>query len=651
MTNPELDGAGDNDQSKLDAELTSKTTTVDLENGDDSKAQLINANGGAGTDVRYEGTAASSDGEVSFNGLGKEEVMRYADEPFWKRLRVILLVIFWLGWLAMLATAVIIIALAPRCPPRPDNKWYQKETVYQVIPESFYDGSGDGIGDFDGLKTKMDYITSLGVNAVWLNKIFKTSDDWSELAIMDHKELNERFGTTPAAFQAWIKSLQKDSKKVILDLIINQVSEEHDWFKKSIAKEGKYANYFIWKQSAGVPNNWKSQDGSPGWTEDTVRGEWYYHAFGPNYPDLNLNNTDVVDEIKEIMNFWFSSGVSGFHIKDVEFLVEQPDLADDGNKHTEETLYLLEELRAVADSFSLKPGRERFLFGTTYSATANQTADLWGKSNKRRLHMVLPVMEFFDKDTDANKIKEEISGYLSDTGYQWLGLALGNQYVPRIASRLETATHKMIPAIALEMLLPGTPFNYYGDEFGQLNGVTSNPMTGIMTTPMQWNNQDNAGFCMKGAEYTAKDQTKKIWIDQHGSPAPTYKTNNLKASQTHFSSVMSPFQAFGRLLLLRGEESFQWGKTQVCAINKDLLTIKREAYRFPGFVVMMNVGKTEMNFDLSTRTDCVGSKPMATVRFHSSMADQVGETLDFHTRPVVLRSGDVVVLEYEAEEP
>ena len=109
-----------------------------------------------------DGTAASSEkhvinvyGEVSFNGLGKDEVMKYADEPFWKRLRWVLFILFWVGWFAMLVTAVIIIAMAPRCPPRPDLKWYQKETVYQVLPESFKDSNEDGHGDFDGKKNHL----------------------------------------------------------------------------------------------------------------------------------------------------------------------------------------------------------------------------------------------------------------------------------------------------------------------------------------------------------------------------------------------------------------------------------------------------------------------------------------------------------------
>ena len=112
-----------------------------------------------------DGTAASSDGEVSFNGLGKDEVMKYADEPFWKRLRWVLFILFWIGWFAMLITAVIIIAMAPRCPPRPDLKWYQKETVYQVLPETFKDSNEDGHGDFAGKNVFM----------LLLNLIYTTS--------------------------------------------------------------------------------------------------------------------------------------------------------------------------------------------------------------------------------------------------------------------------------------------------------------------------------------------------------------------------------------------------------------------------------------------------------------------------------------------
>merc|ERR1711970_1273398 len=217
MTHPAEDKpeeGAENEKSRLDEELTANTTAVDLDvDPDDSKAHLINANGGAGSDhvdVKIiDGTAASSEGEVSFNGLGKDEVMKYADEPFWRRLRWILFILFWVGWLAMLVTAVVIIAVAPRCPPRPDLKWYQTETVYQVLPESFKDTNDDGIGDYKGLKAETeDYINDeLEVKAVWLSNIYDTDSLASELGILDHKAPRASFGASPEVMKSWMKSL------------------------------------------------------------------------------------------------------------------------------------------------------------------------------------------------------------------------------------------------------------------------------------------------------------------------------------------------------------------------------------------------------------------------------------------------------------
>jgi len=657
MTDPELgkqdeNGSGDNidEKSHLDEDLNNKTVAVDL---DDSKAHLINANGGAGSDhmdVRIiDGTAASSDGEVSFNGLGKDEVMKYADEPFWKRLRWVLFILFWIGWFAMLITAVIIIAMAPRCPPRPDLKWYQKETVYQVLPETFKDSNEDGHGDFAGLQSKMGYIGDLGAKVVWMSDIFKT--DGSELGIIDHMETSDYFDTTNVKLAKWMKELEKEGKKVVLDLVPNQSSKNHTWFKKSQAGDEVFKDFYVWHEgtSATPPNNWKNledgrTDGSA-WTWDDTRGAWYYHKFGSDYPDLNLANDKVVTEIKKIMRYWFDQGVAGFHIKDVQYLVENPEFAEETGapgEHTKDyegTFKVLEELRKVADEYSQKPGRERFLFGTLYDVNKTVTQKYWGEKTedgmKRRLHIALPLMYNGNIDFNAKEVQKMVENRIYDEQGEWIGLGLGNQYTDRIASRL--TSDKLIPAFTLELLLPGTPFNFYGDEFGQKNNAK-----GIAGSPMQWNGGDNAGF-----------SGRQPYIDV----GDDYKTVNAKAGKAHFTDLTT-IKAFKSLVKLRSDagadeindpESFQWGKTRVCAPNKDLFLFSRKATRFPFFAVLMNLGSGEQTVDLSS-VDCVDTKQMGEVVFHASDSSQVGNVLDVHAVPANLKAGDVVVMKFEADE-
>ncbi|XP_005099207.1 neutral and basic amino acid transport protein rBAT [Aplysia californica] len=657
MTHPAEDlpkEGAENEKSRLDEELTANTTAVDLDvDPDDSKAHLINANGGAGSDhvdVKIiDGTAASSEGEVSFNGLGKDEVMKYADEPFWRRLRWILFILFWVGWLAMLVTAVVIIAVAPRCPPRPDLKWYQTETVYQVLPESFKDSNDDGIGDFDGLDPKVDdYIADdLDIKVVWLSNIYETDSLASELGILDHEATSASFGTTPDKMRSWMKSLRKEGKKVILDLVPNQSSKNHTWFQKSRNGDEKFKDFYVWKATTdgNPPNNWKTLDGDPAWTYDDVRKAYYFHQFGTDYPDLNLANEDVVEEIKDIMKFWFDKGVSGFHIKDVEYLVENPDLPDDDADRSQTVNYkgtfeFLEKLREVANQYSDKPGRERVLFATVYKANKNQTMSYWGTEDKKRLHIVLPLMDKFDEKCNANCVYDIVNSQLTDDTDQWLGLALGNQYTSRIASRIGAKTVNLHAAHALELLLPGSAFNYYGDEFGQLNGKV--PAADRLAfnddyrTPMQWNSGPNAGFTSEGV---------KPWLPIGAD----YVNNNRKAGDAHFTDGTTPLQAFKELVKLRGEESFQWGKTKLCSPNDNIFMFTRKATRFPYFLVMMNLGNQTMYESLETQK-CVESKEEGVVSFHSRDEDQVGLTLNFHDNPARLAPGDVVVIEFTADD-
>jgi hypothetical protein len=280
----------------------------------------------------------------------------------------------------------------------------------------------------------------------------------------------------------------------------------------------------------------------------------------------------------------------------------------------------------------------RFLFGTVYEANQNQTTELWGGKENRRLNIVMPIMKKLEKDCDAKCVHTMVDNMLSDKQYQWLGLGLGNQYQSRIASRLDKDFNKLHTAHALQLLLPGSPFNYYGDEYGQLNGnIASGSLKSDydnFRTPMQWNGEANAGFTSANV---------KPWL-----PLGDDKNNNLKASNALFTSE-TPFKAFKNLIKLRKEESFQWGKVKLCAPNKDLFMFTRKATRFPYFLTMMNLGSDSTYVSLKNQK-CVESKSEGIVRFHSRDVAQVGETLNFHGNSAKLEKGDVIVVEFAEDE-
>jgi len=643
MTDPERGdegGAGENvdEQSRIDNKEVNVDINDDDHSPDDSKIGLIN--GGAGTDVQIQDpTAVSSDGEVSFNGLGKDEVMKYADEPFWKRLRQILFILFWVGWAAMLATAIIIIYLAPRCPPRPDLKWYQTDSVYQVIPKSFKDSSGDGFGDIEGLKSKLEYIDDLGSNTIWLSGIYKVDkNDVGFQGIVNHMELAEDIGVSAETLKAWIKKRAKEGKRVILDLVPNQTSKKHPWFVKSQKKEEKYKDYYVWKSGSTTPNDWKIKNTSKNaWEKDQTRDEWYLHQLGEDYADLDLENPDVVDEIKKIMKFWLDAGVGGFHVCNVEYLIQDYNSNQAANL-TQGTKDLLADLRGVVEGYN-KPGRERFFFSTLdiQNTDVNQIKSFFG--DNKGLHVVMPLMNL-DKDSNAKSIKmmaeQKILMEAENNEEPWIGLGLGNQFTSRVASRMGKSADKLNAAHAIQLLMPGTSFTYYGDEFGQYDGDDGTVTTSEhYYSPMQWNNGKNAGF----------STSDKIWQ----AVGKEFKTNNVQGATAHFTSS-TPLKVFKDLVKLREEPSFQWGKTKMCppAEDSSLFIFSRKATRFPFYTTLVNMGSSIEIVSLST-LGC-DSKPEGTVVFHSGDSEQVGKTLNFHDHPASIKQGEVVVLEFAADD-
>ena len=234
-----------------------------------------------------------------------------------------------------------------------DKKWWKKEVGYQIYPRSFYDSNNDGIGDLNGITEKLDYLKNLGITLIWVCPIFKSPMDDNGYDISDYYDVNPEFGTKED-LEKLIAEAEKRGIKVILDLVINHTSDEHEWFLEALKNpESKYRNYYIFKRGENglPPTNWRSHFGGSAW--EKVEGEadengnemYYLHLFTKKQPDLNWENPEVRKELYEMVNYWLEKGIAGFRVdainsikKDARYLDLPVDGADGMAHNVEYTL-------------------------------------------------------------------------------------------------------------------------------------------------------------------------------------------------------------------------------------------------------------------------------------------------------------------------
>ena len=227
--------------------------------------------------------------------------------------------------MAKLLCFILLAVLA--CSDSATLDWWEGGNFYQIYPRSFMDSNGDGVGDLKGIQSKVSYLKSLGVDGVWLSPIFKSPMADYGYDISNYTDIHYEFGTLKD-FDNLLAECKTQGVKLILDLVPNHSSDEHDWFKKSERREPGYENYYIWQPGtfdpvSGTmkpPNNWISVFRFSGWKWSTIRKQFYYHAFLDKQPDLNYRNPKVVQEIKDVITFWTARGVDGFRIDAVPYL-------------------------------------------------------------------------------------------------------------------------------------------------------------------------------------------------------------------------------------------------------------------------------------------------------------------------------------------
>jgi len=357
------------------------------------------------------------------------------------------------------------------------NVWKQG-VVYQVYPRSFMDSNGDGIGDIQGIISKLDYIKDLGVDMIWLSPVYQSPNDDNGYDVSDYMAINEEYGTMADMDQLIVEAMKR-GLRIIMDLIINHTSDEHPWFVKSKLKDPKYRDYYIWRDR---PNNWTGFFGGKAWEKH--EDSYYLHLFTKKQPDLNWQHSDVLKEVQDIMRFWLNKGIYGFRC-DVINIIYKSSL-ENGKKrlvltgkehyHSQEGCHdILKTLRKdVLDHYDC------FTVGETVMVTTKQANDLI-LPDRRELDMVFAFehMEtdqinnkWFKTKFKPNKFTKVITKWQKEV--YWNANYLENHDQPRSISRFgddklyHSRSAKMLAT--LNLTLKGTPYIFEGQEIGMTNG-------------------------------------------------------------------------------------------------------------------------------------------------------------------------------------
>jgi alpha-glucosidase len=430
--------------------------------------------------------------------------------------------------------------------------WYQHGIIYQIYPRSFADSNGDGIGDINGIRARLDYLSELGVDALWLSPIYPSPDKDFGYDVAEYCDIDPKFGTL-ADFDCLVEEAHARGLRIILDLVLNHTSDQHAWFQESrSSRENPKRGWYIWADPApggGPPNNWQSAFGGSGWEWDSATGQYYFHMFVKEQPDVNWHHPEVRRAMLDVFRFWLERGVDGFRLDVFNAYFKCADLSSNPvrfpipfygfltQEHVNdcsrpEMIPLLQEIRALLDGYSA-PGHERYVVGETFHDGARQAAAYTGPD---RLHAAFNF-DFLHSPWWAGSFARQIQRWEHMVGDNWPSYVLNNHDQVRSATRFQSLhlrefnlplpsrrpedDARLKVAAAMLLTLRGTPFLYYGEEIGMRNIPIQRsdildpvgrrfwpvfPGRDGCRSPMQWDASANAGFSSAGA---------RTWLPVH----------------------------------------------------------------------------------------------------------------------------------------
>lgn len=429
--------------------------------------------------------------------------------------------------------------------------WWKEGVVYQIYPRSFKDTTGNGIGDIYGIIEKLDYIKSLGVDIIWLCPVYESPNDDNGYDISDYRKISEEFGGSQA-FEDLLKSMHEKGLKLVMDLVLNHSSDEHQWFQEAQkSKDNPFRDYYFWKdgKEQNPPNNWTSFFNGSAWDFDETTEQYYLHLFTKKQPDLNWDNPKVRQEIHDIVEFWCKKGVDGFRMDVISLISKQPNLPD---SHTPEDFG-----ETIKTRYANGPKIHEYLNELNAKVLSKYDVMTVGEGpgidldhgldyvheDRDELNMIFHFDHMFIDnglggkydpiDFSLSKFKSVFSDWdqqLKDKG--WGSVFLGNHDFSRMVNRFGDAQHFHDASAKLLALLlftmRGTVYVYQGDEIGMTNvAYPSIDHYNDVETLGAWNNAEAKGENMEDFLQLVHRQSR----DNARSPMQWNDSNNAGFSQ------------------------------------------------------------------------------------------------------------------------
>ncbi|CDQ18745.1 glycoside hydrolase family 13 protein [Halobacillus karajensis] len=474
-----------------------------------------------------------------------------------------------------------------------ERVWWKEAVGYQVYPRSFQDSNGDGIGDLQGMIHRLDYLKEMGIDFIWICPMYKSPKDDNGYDISDYQDILEEFGTMED-FDQLLEEVHNRDMKLIIDLVLNHTSDEHPWFIESrSSKTHPKRDWYIWRdgKNGAEPNNWESIFEGSAWEYDEKTGQYYLHVFSTKQPDLNWENAEVREALYDTVNWWIDKGIDGFRIDAISHIKKRPGFPDMPNPQNEKYV-------SSFDMHMNQKGIHEFLQefkDQTYTnydvmtvgeanGVSAEEADLWvGENGKMDMIFQFEHLDLWDKDGDQQLdilgLKEVMTRWqkaLENDG--WNALFVENHDKARVVSTWgddrvywrESATS----IGTMYFFMQGTPFVYQGQEIGMTNvsfpsiedyddvaaknlyktkkeqGMSHEEIMEILwntsrdnsRTPMQWSNEDNAGFT-----------TGIPWMNIN----PNYKSVNVAKQQEDPHSILNHYKKM--ICLKKKHDLFTYG--------------------------------------------------------------------------------------------